>query len=44
MIQELADLEKDIDESRAKGYAIHLKGQMMFMPEWDSIIFLGTPM
>jgi hypothetical protein len=38
------DQEKDVDESGMVGYAIHLKGQMMYMPEWESIIFLGTPM
>ncbi|XP_060566942.1 soluble guanylate cyclase 88E-like isoform X2 [Ruditapes philippinarum] len=37
------DQEKDVDESGMVGYAIHLKGQMMYMPEWESIIFLGTP-
>jgi len=34
-------MEKDGVE---QGYAIHLKGQMMYMPEWEAIIFLGTPM
>ncbi|XP_033751645.1 soluble guanylate cyclase 88E-like [Pecten maximus] len=24
-------------------YTLHLKGQMVFMPEWDCIIFMGTP-
>lgn len=43
LIQSPADYEKVLDESRAEGYAIHLKGQMMYMPEWESIIFLGTP-
>lgn len=36
--------EKESMEHSQKGYAIHLKGQMMYMPEWESIIFLGTPM
>uniref|UniRef100_UPI00398F2686 soluble guanylate cyclase 88E-like n=1 Tax=Pristiophorus japonicus TaxID=55135 RepID=UPI00398F2686 len=25
------------------GHCLRLKGQMRFMPEWESIIFLGTP-
>ena len=31
-------------EEQDEGYALHLKGQMMYMAEWQSIIFLGTPM
>lgn len=23
---------------------LHLKGQMKYVPQWDSLIFLGTPM
>lgn len=30
-------------EEQDVGYALHLKGQMMYMNEWQSIIFLGTP-
>ncbi|KAK3581513.1 hypothetical protein CHS0354_031857 [Potamilus streckersoni] len=30
-------------ESDLDGYPLHLKGQMMYMHEWDNIIFLGTP-
>ena len=26
------------------GRRLHLKGQMMFMADWENIIFLGTPM
>ncbi|XP_053385203.1 soluble guanylate cyclase 88E-like [Mercenaria mercenaria] len=42
-VQGRRDQEKDVDETGDAGYAIHLKGQMMYMPEWESIIFLGTP-
>ena len=31
-------------EDQDEGYALHLKGQMMYMTEWQAIIFLGTPM
>ncbi|XP_052234216.1 soluble guanylate cyclase 88E-like [Dreissena polymorpha] len=37
------DYERDSDESNMDGYAIHLKGQMMYMPDWRAIMFLGTP-
>lgn len=36
--------ETESDESSTEGHAIHLKGQMMFMPDWAAIMFLGTPM
>ncbi|XP_078392473.1 soluble guanylate cyclase 88E-like [Cetorhinus maximus] len=29
------------DESKEKN--LHLKGQMKYVPQWDSLIFLGTP-
>ncbi|XP_052800959.1 soluble guanylate cyclase 88E-like isoform X2 [Mya arenaria] len=40
------EMEKDMEEGGLEapdGYAIHLKGQMMYMQDWDAIIFLGTP-
>ncbi|OWF53088.1 soluble guanylate cyclase 88E-like [Mizuhopecten yessoensis] len=33
---------KGIKEQEAE-HTLHLKGQMVFMPEWDCIIFMGTP-
>ena len=38
------DNDNNAHEEPDEGYAIHLKGQMMYMNEWQSIIFLGTPM
>ena len=35
--------KQELDE-QDEGYALHLKGQMMYMSQWQSIIFLGTPM
>ena len=33
--------EDDPEDSRKR---LKLKGQMMYMPDWDAVIFLGTPM
>lgn len=33
--------QKSLDED---SHCLHLKGQMMYMCEWDCIMFLGTPM
>ena len=32
--------EDDVEDSTRR---LRLKGQMMFMQEWDAVIFLGTP-
>ncbi|XP_055900175.1 soluble guanylate cyclase 88E-like isoform X1 [Biomphalaria glabrata] len=39
------DINKDptFDEGVIGSNVLHLKGQMMYMTEWDCIMFLGTP-
>ena len=38
-----SDTDMDDDPSSMKR-RLKMKGQMTYMAEWDSIIFLGTPM
>ena len=40
---ETTDTDVDDDPSSMKR-RLKMKGQMTYMTEWDSIIFLGTPM
>ena len=37
-------LTDDDDEYDDKRRRLKMKGQMMYMSEWDAVLFLGTPM
>ena len=35
--------DKDVESDRQVDKSLHIKGQMNFMPDWNVVMFLGSP-